>query len=228
MTQPCRCTDRCNRMSDRGLCDWCARRAAAELAELPELWTALCESLEPNGGHGDGRGTGEPGSGVRIDVLSFTGPASEPRIVNGEPHAADQSGTVPLVAILAGWAELVMQERRFASRARLTFATARAYLVAQHDWICRQAWADDYAAELHEVWCTARALTNTWTSPELLRNRYCPWCKMGCLYQERRDGSGVIECQPNAGGCGSWWTSAEHYEQTVRMRAAYEKANGAA
>lgn len=230
MTPPLRCSDRCQRMTDRGLCDWCDRRTARELAELPELWSMLHASLTPASGGGDGRGSGEPSIGLRVDVLSFLGFAGEPSAdvaaaAGVEFHADDQTGATPLLPMLAGWARLAAEEFGYASRT-WTFLVCRKWLVAHHDRICRQPWADDYAAELHQAWQTAKTLTGTWRSAEVLRGRYCPWCKAGALYQQ--PGTGAIECQDRAGGCGFWWTTVDDYDRTVRMRAAYERANGAA
>jgi hypothetical protein len=227
-----RCTDRCSRMSDRGLCEWCDRRVARELAELPELWTALRRELETplRQGGGDGRGSGEPSLGLRVNILSFLGPGGSVSAAaeaerGVEFHADDQTGCVPLLDTLASWARLAAEEFGYASRT-WTFLVTRKWLVAHHDRICRQMWADDYAAELHEAWTWAKTLTGSWESAEHLRNRYCPWCGKGCLYQDASSGR-MVECQTRAGGCGSWWQDLDHYDRSVKMRAHVE-TNGAA
>lgn len=219
MTEAPRCSDRCHRMTDRGLCEWCTRRAGAELAALPSLWVALHEALLPSQSHGDGRGTGEVPIGVRVDVLSVLGLAGEPSLSAGAPHAADQTGPAPLLPVLTSWARLAAEERHLTQPAG-DFASARQFLVRHLDWMARQPWADDYAAELHEAWETAMTLTRRWESPVEQVGRYCPWCSAGALYQ--RPGEDAYECQERAGGCGRWMLR-DDYDRMVRMRAHFER-----
>ncbi len=230
-----RCTgDPCADMRP-GLCRWHRDRLAAELAGLPDLVAALEQpwALLPHGGAVGGRTGSDPSPGIRVEVLDFLGPEAgrgDPAGVN-HPDAGDersgpvQVGSASLADMLGSWARMVAEDRGDIGPDRWTVATARAYLVRQHDWITRQPWSDDYAAEVHAAWCTAKTLTGRWESAELLRQRYCPWCRAGALYQE--PGSAVIECQQRAGGCGRRMTDGE-YTRMVGMRAAYEKTNGAA
>lgn len=231
MTEPPRCTDRCNRMSASGLCQWCRDRVGRELAAFPELWTELWDSLEPGGNKGDGRGN-ERTLGVRLEVLSFVGPAAgagDPDEQN-RPDPGDlldkagplQVGPISLPDLLGSWARMAAEDFGYAQRV-WTFTTSRDFLVRQHHRICSQPWADDYAAELHEAWRTAMTLTGRWESAQPQPGRFCPWCQAQTLYQ--RPGEDTYECQERAGGCGRTMLRSE-YEQMVRMGAAYLRQSG--
>lgn len=226
MTDLPRCTDRCNRMSASGLCDWCSRRLAAELAAFPGLVADLERQLTPSQSHGDGRGGGERGIGVRVDVLSALGPSGTPSVADGTLRPgteADQVGDPPLWTVLAEWARLAAEELSHTAVRPWTFASARTFLVRQHDRICARPWADDYAAEVHQAWRTAMTLTGRWESAQPQSGRYCPWCQAGALYQ--RPGEDTYDCQERAGGCGRTMERVE-YEQMVRMGAAYLRQSG--
>lgn len=244
MTEPRpRCTDRCRRMSEAGLCDWCTRRAGNELASLPELRQALEDALEPSAGRGDGRGSGEPALVCRADVLSFLGPAGDPSASAGTLRpgtAVDQGGPTPLLAVLVEHARRAAEEFGYATRG-WTFAVTRKWLAVHHDRICRLPWADDYAAELHEAWCTAMTLTGkfdkTYTLPVP-----CPTCQdeaaeayeAGHVDEDGRDawieagvltrenGAAVVSCRQ----CLRSWREDE-YRTLVLVLAAQVKAGAA-
>jgi hypothetical protein len=140
-------------------------------------------------------------------------------------EASDQDDIVPLLDTLGGWARMAAEEFHYAKRGRWTIASARDFLSRQHELICRQPWADDYAEELHKAWKTAMTLAGRWESPQHLDGRYCPWCESNALYQS--PGEDAIDCQVRAGGCGRWMTR-EDYDRMCGMRAAYAKKSGVA
>lgn len=164
-----------------GLCDWHYYRLAAELAAWPELWAALHLRLIPAQRDSDGRGSGEPSPGINMAVLSFLGPAGAPSLLAaGYTDAAyeamaDQDGRTPFVGTVRDWVRMVQEERGVGPR-NWTFAGCREHLVRWHDWITRQPWSDEYAAEMHEGYRTARRLSGRTDPPDRLPVA-CPVCE---------------------------------------------------
>ena len=85
-----------------------------------------------------------------------------------------QTGSTPVAAVLAGWARMVAEDTgvRPPKVGALVYGTHGPllrtsasdvaelcrYLSRWHDWACRQAWSDEYAAEVREQWSRARAM----------------------------------------------------------------------
>jgi hypothetical protein len=144
------------------------------LAELPEQYGLLLISGQPLKTGGDGRGgraVHAPLPG-RLDVLNLLGPASRQDPSDGQ----DQVGSTPFLAVLAGWCEVVEEERRLTPcRRNATTMTNR--LLTDLTWIAEQSFAGDFFGEIEELLKAAQRITMTAPVMELLRGVVCPSCE---------------------------------------------------
>lgn len=241
MTEPSRChAGRCAKMRP-GLCDSCARHHARRLSELATLAGRLQAMLGRGQAAGDRvSGSREPPLPVREAILSFLGPAAA-SLAGLEPptsrsidwglddwRGSPQHGPDPLLDLLASWCRCVAEERsmtapgpsrqlvaaaRYAGRAepRASVGELVSWLQRHHEWATEQPWADDYAEEVFQAWCTARSLADAWERPEPIDGVPCPDCDLQALY---RQPGGDRFCNRTVGGCGltmsddhyEWWT----------------------
>lgn len=202
-----RCDRRCMRMTDRGLCDRCARLLKGNLIELEQIYCGL--SLERGQSNGDKvSGSKEPPLPLRLDVLSWLGPVPPGDAVHGG-HEDDQVGAAPLLATLGSWARLIAEERGLSAGHVDSVIT---FLLRHHEWSSEQPWADDYAAEIADQVAIGRSLGGLWRLTHRLDGVPCPRCTVCAL--TRQDGDEWVLCQ----SCGAGW-SWEHYESLTKTLA---------
>lgn len=130
-----------------------------DLSDLPELLVYAELALLPGRSGGQaGHVTGATRTAplpVRADVLSLLGPAPSGRVTG---HPDDQVGPPPVLAVIASWAELVVEtsaaDLTEASHQSLSTATTGDQirtLQATLAWAARQDWARDYATEIRRI-----------------------------------------------------------------------------
>jgi hypothetical protein len=132
-----------------------------------------------------------PGGAER---LSWLGPAAT---IHPDPardawerrlDADCQTGSIPVAAVLAGWVRAVAEDMGvhppkvgslvygvhgpLLRTSSVDVAELCRFLSRWHDWICRQPWSDEYAAEVYEQWSRARAMAGL--SERLHRLGACP------------------------------------------------------
>ena len=129
------------------LCRRCTQRLHRHLAHIVGLWGVLAVMLNPGGTTGGSHG--KPGSRppLALDIVDITDP-------RGQTHAQ-----------IAGWARIVIEERRLADRPLDTEQAAR--LLAVHaDWVAAQPWADEALLEIgqaaHRIRRACRDLEPRW------------------------------------------------------------------
>lgn len=215
-----RCGARCLNMTEAGLCRRCSYLLRRDLQELPELWTMLTllpgvsDQVRVSGSH-------DLPTGLRVDVLSFTGP----RMDDTRPSAirrgdADlQNGPLPLLDTLAQWTRLILAESYADPPAGRTLLVP---WLLDHDrlgWACRQLWADDMAEEIRAAVAVCRTLAGAGWLTHRLGGVACPTCGVCALTRE--NGSELVTCV----SCWREW-SWDEYRWLVHMLAA--EARGAA
>ena len=129
------------------LCRRCTQRLHRHLAHIVGLWGVLAVMLNPGGTTGGSHG--KPGSRppLALDIVDITDP-------RGQTHAQ-----------IAGWARIVIEERRLADRPLDTEQAAR--LLAVHaDWVAAQPWADEALLEIgqaaHRIRRACRDIEHRW------------------------------------------------------------------
>ena len=122
-------------------------RLARDLADIVTCWSLLAELHEPGRGTSGHGKRADPPAPVNLDVADITDP-------RGQTHAQ-----------IAGWARIVIEERRLADRPLDTEQAAR--LLAVHaDWVAAQPWADEALLEIgqaaHRIRRACRDLEPRW------------------------------------------------------------------
>lgn len=92
--------------ADRYLCEGCEHTAAAWLRALPRHALLLQVCLQPTTGPAQRGGSGRAHSPLPVDVrvLDLLGPGRPVPV--DDPHG-DQTGGIPITALLAGWAHYI-------------------------------------------------------------------------------------------------------------------------
>jgi hypothetical protein len=162
-------------------------RLARELHAIPLLAAYAQLSIQPGASPQGARVSGAtrtPPVPLRIHVASYLGPAA-PGDVH-DPHG-DQDGTVPLAGTLAAWARLHVEESDFGEPESGRLDDLLAYLTrpAVLAWSVLQLWADEYAGEIHNAWCTLDRLAAIRPRRRPLQLP-CPRC--GLLSLSQQDG----------------------------------------
>ncbi|MFI0939163.1 hypothetical protein [Streptomyces sp. NPDC021020] len=189
MTQTFECAV-CGEHSGHQTCARCFSRLKGMLESLPEQYVLLCMSHQPLKTGSDGRSPRAlhaplPG---RLDVLNLLGPAARQGVMN-----EDQSGPVPFLEVLAGWAEAVSEERRLTPvRRNVTALVDR--LTRHLIWITEQTFAGDFFTEIEELLRVTRRITLTEHRVELLRGVACPSCGMFAMVRHL-PGDWAAECR---------------------------------
>lgn len=100
----------------------------------------------------------------------------------------------------------------------------RSFLVTHHDWSVRQDWADDLAADFHDLWRTCKAVLGDWPAKaEHCAGVACPRCDLMAVFRlPAKDGR---FCEPVAGGCGHQFTE-DDWARWVRLSAHFAKVDG--
>lgn len=218
--EPPRCGARCLRMTEAGLCSRCSYLLHRDLQELPELWEMLTlmpgrtEQARVSGSH-------DMPTGLRISVLSFTGPRmDDTRPPAIRPKDMDlQADPLPLLDTLAQWVRLILAESYADPPAGKTLLVPWLLDRDRLGWACRQPWADDMAEELRAAVGTCRALAGAGWLTHRLHGVACPGCSVCALTRE--NGQEQVRCV----SCWREW-SWDEYRWLVHVLA--DEAKGAA
>lgn len=233
MDQP-DCGLRCNRVTDQGICDRCARLTLADLEAMSELYDQVREKLlEAQASTMGDRvsGTRERPLGFSVDALSLIGPINNP----GLPMLAqfrDQTGPPPMLDTLSGWARVVIDERNLNSAPKMTTESLAGLLLIHHDWAVTQPWADEYAFDIRGCAHEARRLCGLYDArPEPIAGVECRRCSglslvrvPGSRYAAECKGE-ITNDRGDTDMCGALLTPDE-YHDWVAMCAAYAKQKG--
>ena len=197
-------------MTTDGLCERCSYRVRRDLADLPQLWQLLSTTPGRRAGQRVS-GRREPPAGVRMDVLSFIGPAMSDtvptnRLDIGAPDL--QVGPLPLRDTLAQWVRVVADQRHLRIAGRVDPV---AFLLLHHPWSARQPWADDYGEEIRAAAAVARTLAGAGHLTHKL-DLPCPYCGVAALVRDNGCDDVVCHC------CGHQWTR-EDYDRLVATTA---------
>ncbi|GLZ15459.1 hypothetical protein Acsp04_56940 [Actinomadura sp. NBRC 104425] len=179
------------------LCVRCRRRVEADLRRLPVLYAECEQALVPSSWMLTERVTG----GRR------TGPA---------PDEAVMAARSDMLAVLAGWAGLVAEQRRVARPARREVGDLCRYLVRHLDWLLAHDGGAEFAAEIVAVADQARRALH---GPKAVRRVLGTCVHTGCdgeMYA--MSGSGK-EVRPTDVRCdrGHTWPPSRRLELFARM-----------
>lgn len=185
------------------VCDGCRARLGRDLAEIAKLHAVLPDLMEP-GRAGTQRvsGTREAPLPLRVDVLDLSLPLRGAEAIS-DPHG-DQTGHLPVVAVLDQWARDWRDTRDQGERLPVpTVPELVRWLANRLGWACDQHPAvDEFATEVDQKLTELRGVHGL----TRLRHRLpapCPSCELLAVYRD--DGADWIEC----GGCGRLWSEAE-------------------
>jgi len=214
------------------VCAGCQARGERDLRDLPRLAADLLAiARDPS------RTAGEPVSGSRerplvlqVGIWSYVGLPS-PGTVHARTleDALCQVGEVPLASVLAISAQAIADElgvtipriRRQTDADVATAAFCR-FLLVHHELACKLWWADEYLAELHDLWSLARTYAQDWPLVHKLPAP-CPYC--WTLTLRRDNGASFVYCDHRHGGCGRRWTEQD-YNRLVLILVTEAKEQG--
>lgn len=214
------CCPTCRTDQDEtGACPACTYRVLGCLAELPRLVVLLEDLLHPNAGPARRGGGGRAHSPVPVDlrVLDLLGPG-QPVLIN-DPHG-DQTGGIPLTALLYGWARYIASEHPAVRRDRhgtayidrCDSAWSRrggdvaawcAWLAGYVPYAMTRPWAGELHDQLEDAVRRARALAGT-VVRRTPKDAPCPSCSAFALVGT--DGEWHIACE----ACGHRLTPDEY------------------
>ena len=190
-----------------GRCEARIRRWLREAdAQRPLLAASLHLGTAPAAGRTGGTGRAHSPLPVRGDVLNLLA-AGAPGTVP-DPHG-DQSGPMPLDAMLSGWAHAVAKDRG-ARPHRRTGVTWSAWLLAAMPYVVTASWAGTFYTELDDMISLVRAITAT----EPRRRHHtapCPTCHTFAL--GRLDWDAYVDCE----ACGLLLTPQEYEAHRARV-----------
>jgi hypothetical protein len=195
----------CRRRDPSGAqaCAACQADLHGALTELRHQAPLLRASLQPGASPRAGTTTGGRATAplpARLDVLSLLGPAASGPV---DGPRDDQTGPVPITAILRDWAHAVADEQH-KPRPAGSIETHALYLRERLGWVCQQHWVVAFAGELQRVLQAVRGITRT--EP---RTRPLPApCACGAFGLSLRDWAEHITCAV----CGRYLTR-EQYDQ---------------
>jgi hypothetical protein len=136
-----------------------------------------------------------------------------------------QHGAEPLLSHLTEWVRLAREELGRVAPDR-TVAAVLSWLRINNERISEQPWADEYAREIHRMWCTANTLAGTWNpKPEPVRGVACPWLDCDGMTLFRHPGHDGRWCHAEEGGCGRW-ISDDDFERWVKQSAHWAREAG--
>ncbi|WP_335936649.1 hypothetical protein [Streptomyces sp. PTD5-9] len=186
---------------DRYLCEACTYRLHTWLRTLPRLAALLQVCLRPEIGPAQRGGSGRAHSPLPVDlrVLDLLGPGHAVPVE--DPHG-DQTGGVPVGALLAGWARYIASEapavRRDAHGTvridRCTDAWPRAgtgitawctWLSGYLPYAATRPWAAEMYTQVEDLVGRIRRITHT-TARRTSKDAPCPRCAAFALV-ERED-----------------------------------------
>lgn len=191
------------------LCPHHTAQLRAWLAELPALALDLAQFLAPGGQPHTGRlgGTGRAHAPVPVDlrVLTLLGPG-HPQPPNDDP---DAGGTIPIGALLDGWAGRLTYDYPAVHRDRHGTAHTRpceayraaggatvtgwcAFLTAYLPFALTRTWVGDFHQQLGELVHQIRDLTHT-VPHRHTKTAPCPRCSLFAL--TTTDGQWAVRCE---------------------------------
>jgi hypothetical protein len=121
-----------------------------------------------------GAGLASERSPVRLDAIVMR----DRRRGTGTPISGEQDpwgfdATPSILDVLGSWARLVREERDLAGPERVTVTSERRTLSTQWDWICGQAWVDEFVSELRNLRSALKASNGT-SEPRRKAVGLCP------------------------------------------------------
>ncbi|MFG2748050.1 hypothetical protein [Streptomyces xanthophaeus] len=196
------------------LCDPCLHGMRGWLASIPNQMIVLREgSMQREVSGGTGRsGTKTAPLPGRLDTINLVGPAAVGRV---DGPLDDQLGDVPIVGVLGGWVQLVIEERPAKPPTAATEITLAAWLTLHLGWSSQQPWAGEMRSELHDMMRSIWRITSLQPRTRAI-SRPCPRdaCQMLTLIE--RDWVQYIECT----SCGGLWTKSELNADAIARAAA--------
>jgi hypothetical protein len=201
----------CHRPDPSGAyaCAACQGGLHAALTELRHQVPLLRASLQPGASPRTGATTGGRASAplpVREDVLSLLGPAP-PGTVHGTRE--DQTGPVPILAVLRDWCQAIAAEQRRAPPGLPTVEACTEYLADRLTWVCGREWVAQFHAELHGLLRTVRSITRSEPRTRLLP---AP-CLCGAFALTERDWAEYITCAV----CRRWLTREQYGRHAAQV-----------
>ncbi|MFE5159660.1 hypothetical protein ACFRNT_14290 [Streptomyces sp. NPDC056697] len=198
--------------SHRAACSLCEHRIRGWLTELPHQMPLLAASLERDGGGpaiGGTSGRAVAPVPLRLDVLNLLGPAASSTV--HDPHA-DQTGPVPILAILGDWADHLATDRGQAPPAHRTVESCTGYLAAHLPYALARGWIAELHAELGELVNRIRGITRTEPRRRSLPAP-CPGTDCRTFGLVEIDWADYIECTV----CGRLLTRAEYDDHAAAV-----------
>ncbi|MFC9247774.1 hypothetical protein ACFT7S_28310 [Streptomyces sp. NPDC057136] len=193
---------------DRYLCEGCEYRAHTWLRTLPRQAALLRDCLQPTTGPAQRGGSGRAHSPLPVDVrvLDLLGPGHAVPIE--DPHG-DQSGGIPIAALLAGWARYLASEIPAVHHdAHGTIRIDRcqdawprtgkgipawcSWLQAYLPYAVTRPWVEEMYGQLEELLSRIQWVTHT-TPRRTARDAPCPGCLAFALVE--REDELHISCQ---------------------------------
>jgi ribosomal protein S27E len=202
----------CQEASEWVTCVPCSNRLRNQVVELRRQYVYLLASRERDQGGGvrvRASKVEAPTPG-RLDVLNLLGPAAE-----GTVHGDDQSGPVPLMAVLESWSQVITEERQLKPVKR-TLGELTDRLLRHHEWIVQQPWAGDYALEIKELLTAVRSVTRIDPRRHAL-HVLCPGCDLMAMVRE--------DHSPWAAECTNCGVKLVEMDYQALVRDAYEAVN---
>lgn len=133
------------------VCGRCRAYVARLLGDIQQAWPVVRGRVTPLRGDRSlaGRpqlGPASPANDHVLSLIDWRSGVSE----NGEPQS--------IPAVLAGWVDVIKEERGTTLRARPDVPSALAYLIAHIDHLCAASWVEDAATELATIARHSRGL----------------------------------------------------------------------
>ncbi|MEU6614457.1 hypothetical protein [Streptomyces parvus] len=187
--------------SSRTGCEACEYSVHTWLRELPRHLVLLADMLTPDTGPARRGGVGRAHAPlpIRLDVLDLTGPGQP--VLLDDPHG-DQTGGVPMTALLAGWARYLAADfpavrtdghgTLHIDRCDGAWVRGGAdvpglcrWLTAYLPYAATRPWWDDLYEQLEQLLHRVRRLTHTRPATRA-KDAPCPLCSAWSLV-ERED-----------------------------------------
>ncbi|MFJ9979665.1 hypothetical protein [Streptomyces cyaneofuscatus] len=185
--------------SPRTGCEACEYRAHTWLRELPRHLPLLTDMLRPDTGPAQRGGTGRAHAPlpIRLDVLDLLGPGQPVPIA--DPHG-DQTGGIPMTALLMGWARYLAQEHQAVRvdqhgtvhlepctgpwpRGGATVPALCRWLDAYLPYAVGRPWWDDLYEQVEQLIRRVRRITHTTPRTRAL-DAPCPQCSGWSLVEK--------------------------------------------
>lgn len=202
-------------------CGGCRGILRDTLAEIPESYALLPDSLERGGGVGERIRGGEVEAAMpfREDVWDLLQPVRYPPI---RAFLADQIGFLSVATVLHGWTRDWCDIRGKGENGPVSDVVAMVgWMVERTEWACDEHPAvDEFAAEIRTLSDELKRLVgDAIRRPQRCKGVPCRRCDLMTLAR-LADGSGDVECQN--GNCKTIYR-ADEYDRWTRLVAAAVK-----